>query len=86
MTTLPNGKQVDKRFVGTWTGSENGQQIDGMSKSWEMKRFEDGTFILDFTYTQFGESKNLQETGNWWLKMENLMNFMMNLENRCVPI
>ncbi|AQY23194.1 hypothetical protein CYV15_07420 [Riemerella anatipestifer] len=68
LTTLPNGKQVDKRFVGTWTGSENGQQIDGMSKSWEMKRFEDGTFILDFTYTQFGESENLQETGNWWVE------------------
>lgn len=68
MLTLSNGKQIDKRLVGNWTGSESEQQIDGVNKSWEMIRSEDGSFILDFTFTQFGKTQNSKETGNWWIE------------------
>ena len=51
MTTLENGKKIDNRLVGVWSGSEKDQQIDGVSKKWDMTRNADGTFILDFVFT-----------------------------------
>lgn len=68
LKTLSNGKQIDEKLVGVWVGSENDKQIDGVSKEWEMTRNEDGTFILDFTFTQNGKSQNTQETGDWWIE------------------
>ena len=68
MTTLENGKKIDNRLVGVWSGSEKDQQIDGVSKKWDMTRNADGTFILDFVFTQNGRTQETQETGNWWIK------------------
>lgn len=63
-----NGKQIDKRLVGTWIGSEKNKQIEGVEKSWEMKRNEDGTFVLDFKFEQDEEIYNSTEIGNWWVE------------------
>ena len=68
MTTLENGKKIDNRLVGVWSGSEKDQQIDGVSKKWDMTRNADGTFILDFVFTQNGRTQENQETGNWWIE------------------
>ena len=68
MTTLENGKKIDNRLVGVWSGSEKDQQIDGVSKKWNMTRNADGTFILDFVFTQNGRTQEIQETGNWWIE------------------
>lgn len=68
MIRLADGNYVDKRLVGTWVGSESDQQISGVQKSWEMKRNSDGSFILNFTYSQDGEIHNSVETGKWWIE------------------
>ncbi|MDR2206457.1 MAG: hypothetical protein LBE36_09945 [Flavobacteriaceae bacterium] len=68
MKTLSNGKQIDNRLIGIWTGFESDKQIESMSKKWEMTRNDDGTFVLDFKYTQDGKTFNSIETGNWWIE------------------
>lgn len=65
--TLPTGKKIDSRLVGVWNGAENDQQIEGLQKSWEMNRRADGTFTLDFKFTQDGKSQETVEIGEWWI-------------------
>ena len=60
--------KIDNRLVGVWSGSEKDQQIDGVEKKWDMTRNADGTFVLDFAFTQNGRTQETQETGNWWVK------------------
>ncbi|WP_234111430.1 hypothetical protein [Chryseobacterium sp. R2A-55] len=64
--TLANGKQIDTRLAGVWTGSEKDQQIDGVSKSWEMKRMDDGTYTINFKFTQDEITDTTHEEGKWW--------------------
>jgi hypothetical protein len=68
MKTLASGKKIDSRLIGVWYGSEKDQQMVGMEKKWEMTRLNDGTFTLDFTFVENGESKVAKETGNWWVE------------------
>lgn len=68
LKALPTGKTIDKRLVGTWTGSENDQQIKGTRKEWEMLRKEDGTFILNFKSITPEETNEFVEEGTWWIE------------------
>ncbi len=68
LTTLSNGKKIDNRLTGIWTGSEKDEQIEGVEKKWNMTRNHDGTFLLDFEYTQDGLTQNTQESGSWWVE------------------
>lgn len=68
LKTISNGKQIDEKLVGVWFGSENDKQIAGVSKKWEMTRNADGTFKLDFEFTQNGQTQNTQEKGDWWIE------------------
>ncbi len=65
---LDDGNEIDTRLVGVWYGSEKDKQIEGVEKKWEMKRNNDGTFELFFSFTQNGETFHQKETGNWWIK------------------
>ena len=65
--TLTNGKQIDKRLVGIWQGSEKDQQVLGIEKKWEMDRKINGTFSIIFTTIQDGETVKFIEKGNWWV-------------------
>ena len=67
LTKLPTGKKIDSRLVGEWTGAEKDKQIEGVQKSWEMNRRADGTFTLDFKFTQDGETQQTEEIGEWWI-------------------
>lgn len=66
--TLDNGKKIDTNLIGTWKGSETDKQIAGFYKSWIMQRNSDGSFVLNFTFTENGKTKNWKETGSWWIK------------------
>ncbi|MFA7617269.1 MAG: lipocalin family protein, partial [Weeksellaceae bacterium] len=66
--TLPDGKEIDKRLIGTWEGSEKNNQMEGMEKKWTMIRNEDGTFHLDFEFTMDGDTEYSEETGTWWIE------------------
>lgn len=66
--TLPDGKQIDKRLIGVWEGSEKDHQISGVEKKWTMERKEDGTFSLHFVATKDGRTNESTEEGNWWVE------------------
>lgn len=68
MKTIGSGKKIDTRLVGIWYGSEKDKQIDGMEKKWEMTRLVDGTFTLNFTFVNNGQSQTRKETGKWWVE------------------
>ena len=68
LTELSSGKEIDDKLVGVWVGSEKNKQIEGVEKTWEMKRNSDGKFELDFNFTENGKSYELHETGNWWIE------------------
>src|SRR5687767_4155187 len=68
LKTINSGKQIDSRLIGVWVGSEKDKQIEGVEKKWVMTRRDDGTFTLDFTYTQNGKSQTIVENGNWWIE------------------
>jgi hypothetical protein len=63
-----NGKQIDKRLVGIWQGSEKDQQVLGIEKKWKMNRKKNGTFSIIFTTIQYGKTGKLIEKGNWWVE------------------
>ena len=66
--SLSNGKNIDKRLVGIWTGFENDDQVKGMRKEWEMIRNNDGTFVLDFKAITSEETQEFIEKGTWWIE------------------
>ncbi len=68
LKSLPNGKQIDERLVGTWEGSESNDQMQGMDKKWTMVRNEDGSFELDFEFKLDGMKDTSNETGTWWIE------------------
>lgn len=63
---LDSNKNLDKRLVGVWYGSETGQEIKGVEKKWEMKRLEDGSFTIQFALIQSGKLRKSEESGTWW--------------------
>lgn len=68
LKTISSGKKIDSRLVGVLYGSEKDKQIEGIEKSWEMTRFDNGTFTLDFTFIQDGETEKSNEKGTWWVE------------------
>jgi hypothetical protein len=75
LKTIDSGKKIDTRLIGVWYGSEKDKQVDGMEKKWEMTRLVDGTFTLNFTFIENGQSQTSKETGNWWVENGTFMEF-----------
>ena len=67
-------KKLDPKLFGTWNGSENDNQRKGLSKSWVMHRFENGTFVLLFTNVEDGEVTHFAEKGRWWIDEKGIFN------------
>lgn len=63
-----NGRAIDKRLVGVWTGNESGNIIEGMSSEWKMTRNIDGTFSLKVKANLNGEIIEVTENGSWWIE------------------
>lgn len=60
-------KQYDKNIMGCYKGSEQNQQISGLSKYWVSCRLEDGKSILLFvSINENGDVKQYTENGTWW--------------------
>ena len=68
LASTGNGQKVDLRLVGDWEGSEEDNQIKGMTKQWKMNRSKDGRFVLDFRATIEWVTQQFIEEGNWWVK------------------
>ncbi|MBW8362513.1 MAG: hypothetical protein K0M56_10050 [Kaistella sp.] len=60
-------KEYDEKMIGCYKGSEQNQQIDGMSKYWISCRLEGGKSILLFVAVNTdGEVMQTTENGTWW--------------------
>jgi len=69
VTIQPNDdKKIKKKIIGTWSGSEEGNQIKGVTKYWIQERKKNGTFILMYTAITDCKAVNLVEKGKWWIK------------------
>lgn len=58
-------KDIDAQLVGKWQGEEKNEQVNGVTKSWEMNRKSDGTFKVQYTMNEDGEITKHSETGTW---------------------
>lgn len=64
----PVSTKTDSRFVGTWTGFDEGIQIAGTKRYWVQHRMKNGTFIILFTnIDKEGKVESFAEKGKWWV-------------------
>jgi len=58
---------LDVKLIGVWTGEylEEG----GTLKRWKQTRNADGTYIIEFSFTEKDETaRDFTESGRWWIK------------------
>ncbi len=58
---------LDVKLIGVWAGEylEEG----GTLKRWKQTRNADGTYVIEFSFTeQDGAAKDFTESGRWWIK------------------
>ena len=65
-STLPDN--LDERLLGSWSGSEKNQLMEGVESTWIQHRFSNGEFILLAIYNQYGELISGAEKGKWWIE------------------
>ena len=60
-------KEYDKKVTGCYKGSEQNQQVDGISKYWISCRLDKGKSVLLFVaIDQYGDITQTTENGSWW--------------------
>ncbi|AZI22953.1 hypothetical protein EIH07_07835 [Chryseobacterium taklimakanense] len=61
-------KEYDKKMVGCWKGSEEGQQLEDVNKYWVNCRLENGKSVLLFVALNPKNGAVMQSTENgiWW--------------------
>lgn len=60
-------KEYDKKMIGCYKGSEQNQQIDGISKYWVSCRLDKGESVLLFiAISKDGDVQQTTENGKWW--------------------
>lgn len=60
--------KLKKQLIGTWSGSEEDNQVRGVTKYWIQIRNKNGTYILMYTTIEDCEVENFVEKGKWWVK------------------
>ena len=60
--------KLKNKLTGTWSGSEEDNQIRGVTKYWIQIRNKNGTYILMYTTIENCEVENFVEKGKWWVK------------------
>jgi hypothetical protein len=61
------GSLLDVKLIGVWTGEylEEG----GTLKRWRQTRNADGTYVIEFSFTEKDETaRDFTESGRWWIK------------------
>ncbi len=61
-------KKLKNILTGTWSGSEEGNQKEGLSKYWIKTHSKNGRFIVLFTAIQNCEVETHIEKGKWDIK------------------
>ena len=58
---------IDIKLIGVWKGEYTEQ--DGTIKSWTQKRNADGTYAIEFSFTELEDTaKSFAESGRWWVQ------------------
>lgn len=58
---------IDVKLIGVWKGED--VEPGGTIKNWTQTRNADGTYIIEFSFTEVnGTTKSLTESGRWWVK------------------
>ena len=58
---------IDVKLIGVWEGEYIEKR--GTIKKWKQVRKADGTYKIDFSYTEVdGAVNNFSEIGKWWIK------------------
>lgn len=58
---------IDVKLIGVWKG-EYAEQ-DGTIKRWRQTRNADGTYAIEFSFTELdGDTKRFTESGRWWVQ------------------
>lgn len=60
--------KLKNKLIGTWSGSEEDNQVRGVTKYWIQIRNKNGTYILMYTTIENCEVENFVEKGKWWVK------------------
>ena len=60
--------KLKNKLTGTWSGSEEDNQIRGVTKYWIQIRNKNGIYILMYTTIENCEVENFVEKGKWWVK------------------
>lgn len=58
----------EKKFIGSWEGSEKDNQRVGLTKHWIQNRYKNGTFVLIFSTIEDCKVSNMTERGEWHIK------------------
>ena len=67
-TKTSDDNKLKSKLIGTWSGSEEDNQIQGVTKYWIQIRSKNGTFTKLFTSIQNCEVESHIEKGKWWVK------------------
>ena len=58
---------IDVKLIGVWEGKYT--EPSGTVKSWTQTRKADGSYFIEFSYTELnGTKKHFTESGRWWIK------------------
>lgn len=58
----------EKKFIGSWEGSEIDNQRVGLTKYWIQNRYKDGSFVLIFSTIEDCKVSHMTERGKWYIK------------------
>lgn len=67
-TKTSDDDKLKNKLTGTWSGSEEDNQIRGVTKYWIQIRNKNGTFVIMFTSIEDCEVESHVEKGKWWVK------------------
>ena len=67
-TTFKENNKDEKKFLGSWIGSEKDNQKKDLTKHWIQNRYKDGTFVLMFTTIENCVVEHMTERGKWSIK------------------
>ena len=59
--------KLKKQLIGTWSGSEEDNQKQGLTKYWIQYRNKNGTFTYLFTVIKNCDVESHIEKGKWWV-------------------
>ena len=58
---------IDVKLIGVWEGKYT--EPGGSIKSWTQTRKADGSYLIEFSFTELdGTKKHFSESGRWWIK------------------